>query len=133
MSASSLPEMAPSTSVGFVENRPRRSRRLTVLLSALTLVNLGGVVLTISFLADVSEHGREGLAAPLTFSLITTLVGLAGLGGAWSMRRWGPWLYLAAVVVDRLVAVVAYPEAITPVLVVGVLLAVGLVVTFRRA
>jgi hypothetical protein len=133
MPVSSSPEMAPSTSAGLVENRPRRSTRLTVLLSVLTLVNLGGLVVTIYFLADASGHGPAGVAGVLTFSLLTTLVGLVGLGGAWSMCRWGPWLYLAAVVVDRLVAVVAYPNAITPAVVVGVLLAVALVVTSRRA
>lgn len=63
----------------------------------------------------------------LVFSMIVTVVGLVGLGGAWATRKWGPRLYLAAVLLDRLAALIAVPESFTPITIVGVLLAVVLV------
>jgi len=56
-----------------------------------------------------------------------TVVGLVGLGAASATRKWGPWLYLAAIVVDRIVALVAFPESFAPVAIVGFLLAAVLV------
>ena len=58
------------------------------------------------------------------------MVALTGLGGAWATRKWGPKLYLGAVVIDRVVALVAAPEMFPQAiggLVLGIVLAAFLV------
>ena len=133
MSASATPEMSSSTSVEFAGNRPRRSARITVLLSVLTLVNAGGLVLATYLLAEAGRHSRDGETGLLAFSVVVAVVGLVGLGGAWSLRKWGPRVYLAAIVVDRIVALIALPDVTTvPVLLGGLLLAGILVAHSER-
>ena len=78
----------------------------------------------------MSSHGDEQLKGLLAFSVVLTLVALTGLGGAWATRKWGPQLYLWAVVVDRVVALGAAPEVFLQAmagLVLGVVLAAFLV------
>lgn len=109
---------------------PRRSGGVTALLVVLTVLGVVSLVLAFSLMADASRHNRDEVGL---FGLGTVLavVALIGLGGAWATRYWGPWLYLVAVVVDRLVALVVAPGYFL-LSVVGVALAVALVVYAER-
>jgi len=127
MSAPVPAESAPTTDVPRPHVRPRKSGRVVAFLAVLTLANVGALLVVASALADASDHGDEELAGLLVLSMIVTVAGLVGLGGAWTTRKWGPRVYLAAVVLDRLAALVAVPESFTPIAIVGVLLAVVLV------
>jgi hypothetical protein len=131
MSASRPPEFTHDTTfVTDAENRPRKSTGVVVLLVLLTIGNIVALMLVVGAWADLSSHGDEQLAGLLAFSVVLTVVALTGLGGAWATRKWGPKLYLGAVLIDRVVALVAasemFPQAIAG-LVLGVVLAAFLV------
>lgn len=131
MSASRPPEFTrDATFAAAAENRPRKSTGVVVLLILLTVGNIVALILALGSWADMSSHGDEQLEGLLAFSVVLTLVALIGLGGAWATRKWGPQLYLWAVVVDRVVALGAAPEVFLQAmagLVLGVVLAAFLV------
>jgi hypothetical protein len=131
MSASRPPEFThDTTSVTYAENRPRKSTGVVVLLVLLTIGNIVALIMVFAAWADLGSHGDDQAAGLLVFSVILALVALTGLGGAWATRKWGPRLYLGAVVLDRVVALVAAPEMFPQAmagLVLGIVLAAFLV------
>lgn len=116
----------PVTSSPEPGSRPRKSGGVNVLLGVLTFFNVVSFFLVGAGLGDAIDHGDEELEGLLTASLLINLVALVALGGAWATRKWGPRLYLGAVVLDRLVVLVVLPEAFPPVAILGVVLAVVL-------
>ena len=118
----------PTTSGEEPPARPRLTTGLIVLLAALTLVNVAALVVITIGLQNAVDHGDEDGAGLGIFGLVVNLVCLVALGGAWCARRWGPRLYLAAVVVDRLAVLVVMPAAFfAPAVILGLILAMVLV------
>src|SRR5689334_19285855 len=79
MSTSHSPEFINDVVEPAAEDRPRKSRGVVVLLSLLTLANLVVLLLTVNAWVDATTHGDE-YAGLLAFSIVTTVVGLVGLG-----------------------------------------------------
>jgi hypothetical protein len=101
-------------------------------LTVLTVLNLIVLGIAAYGMADALDHGDEEIAGMMTFSLVVSLIGLVGLGGAWATRKWGPRVYLGAILLDRIVALIVMPEFFPPVAIVGILLAVFLVRVAER-
>ena len=115
------------------ENRPRKSGGIVALLAVLTVLNL--IVLGIAARTGWPTRwttATRSFAGMMTFSLVVSLIGLIGLGGAWATRKWGPRVYLGAILLDRIVALIVMPEFFPPVAIVGILLAVFLVRAAER-
>jgi hypothetical protein len=120
-----VPEF-PSTE--STSTNPSKSVGVVILLSMITLFNLVTLMRVASLLTNEAKHGGldDKQGAVLAFGLLLCIVGLVGIGGAWRTRKWGPQLYLGALVVDRAVALVADPSFFSPLLLIGIALAVVL-------
>lgn len=103
-------EPTPATAGGEPHVRARKSTGVIVLLAVLTILDVLAFVVISSHLVDAVDHGDEAGTGLSAFGLLLTLVCLLALGGAWGTRKWGPRLYLTAVVVDRVAVLVVMPS-----------------------
>lgn len=117
-------ERPPVTSSAEPERRPRRSGGVNVLLGFLTFSNVVAFFVVGSALGSAVDHGDDEFTRLLQVSLLINVIALVALGGAWATRKWGPRLYLGAVLVDRLVALIALEGSFPPVAAVGIVLAI---------
>ncbi|HET9257259.1 MAG TPA: hypothetical protein VFO16_18955 [Pseudonocardiaceae bacterium] len=74
-----------------IEAAPERSGGLTTMIMILAVFQIMGIiVLTVTWI-NLAAHGRSGQEiAALDIALI--ILTLIGLGGIWSLRRWGAYL-----------------------------------------
>ncbi len=77
--------------------RGRRGVLATILLVLMTIGNAGGALLV---LVAINGHRQSGQVPLLWSVLVLQLAALVGLGAIWAWRRWGLYVYGAALAVN---------------------------------
>jgi predicted MFS family arabinose efflux permease len=106
--------------------RPRKGVGIIVLLVILSLANTFVLIIGIGAWADAVSHGDDDSVGPIAVATIMTAIALAGIGGAWFTRKWGPRLYLVVSATSLVLGLIIFPGSFSLLGLVGVGLAVGL-------